>query len=240
MANLRITWLGHGGILYRSPNHAWVWVDRWSGAPTYPSAYRTPEQVSVVAPTHGHYDHVGDDLSDVTELAEAGGPGTVVVCGHEMSLFLADRGIEAVGMNKGGRFEAAGIGFTMVRADHTGGATLTAGGGQATRELGCWGWVLDFEDGMTVYHSGDTDLFGDMALIGERFSPEIAVLPIGGHYTMGPEDAGRALDLLDVSIVVPVHWGTFPLLTGTPEQLADHTAARVIELAPGDSWEVEP
>ena len=124
MANLRITWLGHGGILYRSPDDAWVWIDRWTGAPTYPDAYRSAEQVSVVAPTHGHFDHVGDDLADVVELAKP--EGAVVLCSHEMSIYLAGRGVEAVGMNKGGTFEAAGIGFTMVHADHTGGATLTA------------------------------------------------------------------------------------------------------------------
>jgi L-ascorbate metabolism protein UlaG (beta-lactamase superfamily) len=233
MANLRITWLGHGGILYRSPEEKWVWVDRWTGAPTYPDAYRTPERVHVVAPTHGHFDHVGDDLADALELARVEGAATV--CSHEMSLWLAAQGVEATGMNKGGTFEAAGIRFTMVHADHTGGATLTGGGTQATRELGCWGWIIDFEDGTTVYHSGDTDVFGDMRLIAERFAPEIAVLPIGGHYTMGPADAARAAELVGASTVVPVHFGTFPILTGTPEQLADATSATVVRLEPGET-----
>ncbi|MGH2428312.1 MAG: metal-dependent hydrolase [Candidatus Limnocylindria bacterium] len=237
MANLRITWIGHGGILYRSPQEKWIWVDRWTGAPTYPDAYRALEQVHVVAPTHGHFDHAGDDLSDVIELANV--DGAAVVCSHEMSVYLAGKGIEAVGMNKGGTFEAAGIRFTMLHADHTGGATLTDGDVEVTRDFGCWGWVIEFEDGTTVYHSGDTDLFGDMRLVGERFSPEIAILPIGGHYTMGPEDAGRALALIGAPTVVPVHWGTFPALAGTPERLADHTDARVVELAPGDTWEAE-
>jgi L-ascorbate metabolism protein UlaG (beta-lactamase superfamily) len=238
MANLRITWLGHGGILYRSPNDAWVWVDRWTGAPTYPAAYREAERVSVVAPTHGHFDHAGDDLADVLELAKA--DGAAVVCSHEMSLFLGSKGVEAVGMNKGGTFEAAGIGFTMVHADHTGGATLTVGEGQqVTRDFGAWGWILEFEDGTTVYHSGDTDVFGDMRLIAERFHPEIAVLPIGGHYTMGPRDTGMALDLIGASTVIPVHWGTFPALAGTPDQLRDHTSAEVVGLDPGDTWEHE-
>lgn len=235
MANLRITWLGHGGILYRSPEEKWVWVDRWTGAPTYADAYRAPEQVHVVAPTHGHFDHVGDDLADLLELADV--DGATVVCSHEMSVWLGGKGVEAVGMNKGGTFEAAGIRFTMVHADHTGGATLTDGGTAATREFGCWGWVIDFEDGTTVYQSGDTDLFGDMRLIGERFSPEIAVVPIGGHYTMGPADAGRALELIGAATVIPVHWGTFPALAGTPAQLRDQTGVEVVEFAPGDTWE---
>ena len=236
MANLRITRLGHGGVLYRSPEEKWLWVDRWTGAPNYAEAYRTPEQVHVVAPTHGHFDHVGDDLVDLVELAKVDGAATV--CSHEMSIWLAGRGIEATGMNVGGTFEAAGIRLTMVRADHTGGATLTdAGDAPVTRELGCWGWVLDFEDGTTVYHSGDTGLFGDMALIGERYDPEYAVLPIGGHYTMNPSDAGRAAEMLGVAAVVPVHYGTFPILAGTPDELRDATGAEVIELEPGETWE---
>ena len=238
MTTLRITRLGHGGVLYRSPQDAWIWVDRWSGAPNYADAYRTPEQVNVIAPTHGHFDHVGDDLADVAELAAT--EGAIVVCSHEMSVQLASMGIEAVGMNAGGTFEAAGVGFTMVTAVHTGGATLTQGETQVTRELGCWGWVLEFEDGTTVYHSGDTDVFGDMELIGERFNPEIAVLPIGGHYTMGPRDAGRAATMVDAAIVIPVHYATFPALAGTPAQLRDHTGVTVVELEPGETYEHQP
>jgi L-ascorbate metabolism protein UlaG (beta-lactamase superfamily) len=236
MANLRITRLGHGGVLYRSPEDAWVWVDRWTGAPNYADDFRSAEQVNVVAPTHGHFDHVGDDLADVMELAAA--EGAVVVGSHEMSVYLGSRGVEAVGMNTGGTFEAAGIGFTMVSAVHSGGATLTQpDGSQVTRELGCWGWILDFEDGTTVYHSGDTDLFGDMALVREQHEPEIAVLPIGGHYTMGPRGAGRAADMVGAAFVIPVHYATFPALAGTPGQLRDETSAEVIELEPGETWE---
>jgi L-ascorbate metabolism protein UlaG (beta-lactamase superfamily) len=235
MAKLRITRLGHGGVLYRSPADKWVWVDRWTGAPTYADAYRSAEQVDVIAPTHGHFDHVGDDAADVVELAGAGGQ---VVCSHEMSLYLGEKGVEAVGMNKGGTFEAAGIGFTMVHAEHSGAVTLT-GGGPTSREVGGWGWVIRFEDGTIVYHTGDTDLFGDLALVKARWSPSIAVMPIGGHYTMGPRDAGRAADMIGASTVIPVHYGTFPILAGTPEELAAATSARVQALEPGGTWEVE-
>jgi L-ascorbate metabolism protein UlaG (beta-lactamase superfamily) len=238
MANLRITRLGHGGVLYRSPSDVWVWVDRWTGAPNYADDYRTPEKVSVVAPTHCHFDHVGDDLADLVELARV--DGAVVIGSHEMSVQLAGMGIDAVGMNKGGTFEAAGIGFTMVHADHSGGASLSQGDGQVTRELGAWGWVLDFEDGTTVYHSGDTDVFGDMRLIGELYAPEVAVLPIGGHYTMGPRGAGMALEMVGAAAVIPVHYATFPALAGTPEELRDHTSAEVIALEPGATWEAQP
>ena len=232
MSKLRITRLGHGGILYRSPADKWLWVDRWSGAPTY-VAPPNP-QVDVIAPTHGHFDHVGNDAADVVELAAIGG---TVVCSHEMSIYLAGRGVQAVGMNKGGSFEAAGIRLTMLHAEHTGGITVTGGHAEATREVGCWGWLLEFEDGTRVYHSGDTDLFGDMALIRDRWAPSIAVLPIGGHYTMGPADAGRAADLVGARTVIPVHYATFPILAGTPAQLAAATTAQVVPLEPGETWE---
>ena len=233
MATLRITRLGHGGVLYRSPGDRWLWVDRWTGAPNYADAYRDAEQVDVVAPTHGHFDHVGDDAVDVVTLAKAGG---TVVGSHEMSLFLAEKGVEAVGMNRGGTFTAAGIDLTMVHAEHSGAVTLT-GGGPSTREVGCWGWVIRFEDGTIVYHTGDTAVFGDMALVKERWAPSIAVLPIGGHYTMGPQDAARAVDLIGAETVIPVHYATFPILAGTPAELAAATSATVVELEPGETWE---
>ena len=238
MANLRITRLGHGGVLYRSPEDAWVWVDRWTGAPNYADAFRTPEQVNVVAPTHCHFDHVGEDCVDLVELAKV--PGAATIGSHEMSVYLGALGIGSIGMNTGGTMEAAGIQFTMVHADHTGGATLGSGPDQVTRDLGCWGWVIEFEDGLTVYHSGDTDLFGDMNLVRERFEPEIAVLPIGGHYTMGPRDAGLALDLIGAATVIPIHYGTFPILAGTPDELREETPIDVVELEPGETWEAEP
>ena len=236
MSRLRITRLGHGGILYQSPADRWVWVDRWSGAPTY-VAPPEPWQVDVVAPTHGHFDHVGNDAVDVLELVQASGGSATVVGSHEMSVYLASRGIEAIGMNKGGTVEAAGIAFTMVHADHSGAVTITGGGPDTTRELGCWGWVIRFEDGTTVYHTGDTDVFGDMALVRERWTPTIAVLPIGGHYTMGPADAARAVALIGARTVIPVHYATFPILAGTPAELAEAADAEVVALEPGETWE---
>jgi L-ascorbate metabolism protein UlaG (beta-lactamase superfamily) len=233
MAKLRITRLGHGGILYRSPGDKWLWVDRWSGAPTY-VAPPEPWQVDVIAPTHGHFDHVGNDAEDVVELAARGG---TVVCSHEMSVYLAGRGVEAVGMNKGGGFQAAGIGLTMLHAEHTGGVTITGDGPEATREMGCWGWLIEFEDGTRVYHTGDTDVFGDMALVRDRWAPTITVLPIGGHYTMGPAGAARAVAMIGADVVIPVHYATFPALAGTPAQLQAATDAQVVALEPGETWE---
>lgn len=234
MAQLRITRLGHGGVLYRSPGDVWLWVDRWTGSPNYAEEFRTVERADIVAPTHGHFDHVGDDLADLIELGRI--DGATVFCSHEMSIYLGGVGIEAIGMNAGGRVEKAGIGLTMVTALHTGGATITTPSPAATREMGCWGWVIEFEDGTVVYQSGDTDVFGDMALIGERFHPSVAVMPIGGHYTMGPVDAGRAVEMVGAKTVIPVHYATFPILTGTPAELSQHTTAEVVALQPGETW----
>ncbi len=235
MASLRITRLGHGGVLYRSPGDVWIWVDRWTSAPNYAEDYRVPEKVDIVAPTHCHFDHVGDDCSDLIELAAV--DGSTVVGSHELSVFLGARGIESIGMNKGGTVEVAGVRLTMVHAEHSGGATLGRGSDQVTRDFGAWGWIIDFEDGTTVYQSGDTDVFGDMGLIARRFGPSLAVLPIGGHYTMDPKDAGMAADLVSVATVIPVHYATFPILAGTPEELAEHTSAEVVALEPGATWE---
>ena len=233
MGRLRITRLGHGGVLYRSPQDKWLWVDRWTGAPTYADAYRQAEQVDVVAPTHCHFDHVGNDAADVVELAAG---GATVVGSHEMQVYLASRGVEAVGMNKGGTVDAAGIKLTMFHAEHSGGVTISGGEHEVTRDLGCWGWLIEFEDGTRVYHSGDTDLFGDMALV-RAWGPTMAVMPIGGHYTMGPAGAARAVQLAGVKAVIPVHYGTFPILAGTPAELAALTDAKVVELEPGETWE---
>lgn len=233
MSSLRITRLGHGGVLYRSPGDKWLWVDRWSGSPDFSDAYRAAQQVDVVAPTHGHFDHVGNDASDVVELAAVGG---TVIGSHELSVYLAARGVEAIGMNTGGTVEAAGIRLTMFRAVHTGGVTVTGNGPEVTREVGCWGWLIEFEDGTRVYHSGDTDVFGDMAFVRD-WGARIGVMPIGGHYTMGPEGAARAIALTGVATVIPVHYATFPILAGRPTQLAALTSASVVELQPGETWE---
>jgi len=179
-----------------------------------------------------------ETIPGVTDVVELAAGGATVVCSHEMQIYLASRGVESIGMNKGGRVEASGIGLTMVHAEHSGGVTVASEGTEATREVGCWGWLLEFEDGTRVYHTGDTDLFGDMALVKDRWAPSIAVLPIGGHYTMGPKEAALALELLGNPRCVPGHWGTFPVLTGTPTALAGLTSAVVENITPGDTVEL--
>jgi L-ascorbate metabolism protein UlaG (beta-lactamase superfamily) len=163
---------------------------------------------------------------------------------HEMSLWLARRlsgGADAAtGMNKGGTFEVDGIRVTMTHADHSAGDWNP--GGETTLYLGDpVGFVVELENGFKFYFAGDTDLFGDMRYIRELHQPDVAFLPIGGHFTMGPGPAAIAVELLGVGHVVPIHYGTFPILAGTPDQLRTELAARglsnvqVHALEPGQS-----
>ena len=131
-------------------------------------------------------------------------------------------------MNKGGTVEAAGLRVTMVHADHSAGDWNPDGG--VPLYLGePVGVILELENGLRIYHAGDTAVFGDMRLIGERYAPDLAMLPIGGHFTMDPRDAALAVELLGVQHVMPLHYGTFPILAGTPDQLRSELAARGLD-----------
>ena len=168
--------------------------------------------------THGHFDHMGDAVAIASRLRPTW------PCMHEMSLWLGRRlpgGADAaVGMNKGGTFEVDGIKVTMTHADHSAGDWNP--GGETTLYLGDpVGLVVELENGFRFYFAGDTTAFGDMALIRELYAPQLAFLPIGGHFTMGPREAALAVGLLGVEDVVPIHYGTFPILAGTPDRAAD-------------------
>jgi L-ascorbate metabolism protein UlaG (beta-lactamase superfamily) len=230
----RITWLGHAMFAVETPGGRRVVFDPFiEGNPRFPAdGRRHLERVDAILVSHAHNDHMGDAAS----LSRA--TGAPVVCVHEISVFLAAQGVTAVGMNKGGTVEAGGVRATMVGADHSSGYVESGGrmvfGGEAA------GFVLHVGDGEgeALYHAGDTGVFGDMALIGELYRPSVALLPIGGHYTMGPVEAAKAARLLGVSAVVPMHYGTFPPLTGRPEglraALAD-SGVEVVALEPGES-----
>jgi L-ascorbate metabolism protein UlaG (beta-lactamase superfamily) len=161
-------------------------------------------------------------------------------CIHELSLFLQPQigdAAEIVGMNVGGTVETHGLRITMVPAVHSSGDLF---GGDAVKSFGePVGFVIELENGYCVYHAGDTAVFGDMRLIRELYAPDLAMLPIGGHFTMDPRAAAIAVDLLGVHDVLPIHWGTFPLLAGTPGQLREALEARKLTAtvhvwAPGD------
>jgi L-ascorbate metabolism protein UlaG (beta-lactamase superfamily) len=227
-----LTWYGHACVEIRTPGGRTVLVDPWFGNPRSPKAAAAVDRCDVMLVTHGHHDHLGSGPGGVREadaLAIARRTRPAWPCVHELSLWLEDRlggaGVEIIGMNKGGSVTTRGLRIEMVHADHSAGDWSAAGEGPLY--LGePVGFVIGLEDGSTLYHAGDTALFGDLGLIGEIHRPDLAMLPIGGHYTMGPREAARAVELLGVREVLPLHYGTFPILAGTPAELRAALAAR--------------
>jgi L-ascorbate metabolism protein UlaG (beta-lactamase superfamily) len=222
-AGTTITWYGHSCIRIDTAGGRTIIVDPWFANPSSPLPADAVDRCDVLLVTHGHYDHFGDALAIASRLRPTW------PCIHEMSLWLARQlpdGADAViGMNKGGTVEVDGIRISMVHADHSAGDWNDAGA--TTLYLGDpVGFAIELEDGYRMLLTGDTELFGDMALIRERYRPELVMLPIGGHYTMDPVAAAHAVELLGAHEVVPLHYGTFPILTGTPEQLRAAIAAR--------------
>jgi L-ascorbate metabolism protein UlaG (beta-lactamase superfamily) len=218
-----ITWYGHSCIRIDTAGGRTIIIDPWFANPRSPLSVDDVDRCDLLLVTHGHFDHFGDALALASRLRPAW------PCIHELSLWLARQlpgGSDAViGMNKGGTVEVDGIRVTMVHADHSAGDWNAAG--ETTLYLGDpVGFVIELEDGYRIYHAGDTDVFGDLRLIGERYRPDLAMLPIGGHYTMDPVGAALVVEWLGVHDVVPLHYGTFPILTGTPDRWRDALAAR--------------
>lgn len=229
-----LRWLGHSAFSITSPAGHVLLIDPWLDNPTAPPDAKNISRADVILVSHGHSDHLGNTL----ELAPK--TNAKVVCGHEVSLYLNARGLKnIIGMGKGGTVEIDSIAITMVDARHSSGIDVNeeavAPGGEAA------GFVVRFGKKRTVYHAGDTALFGDMKLIGRLYKPDLALLPIGGHYTMGPREAAIACDFLKPKTIIGMHYGTFPVLTGTPQQLRRHLhtrlKGRLVELEPGSGIE---
>jgi len=230
MPDVAFTWLGHGSYRIDSPGGKRIYVDPWFDNPKCPDSERQPERADVMVVTHGHGDHVGSAV----ELGKQHSPRVVAII--ELATWLEAQGVEnasALGMNKGGTVEIDGTKFHMTDAVHSGGLY----GGEGITYLGDpAGFVIEFENGTSVYAAGDTALFGDMELIGRYLEPDVAILPIGDHFTMGPRQAAAALELLGCRRCIPIHWGTFPVLVGTPDQLREHaTGVEIITPEPGET-----
>jgi L-ascorbate metabolism protein UlaG (beta-lactamase superfamily) len=228
-----ITWLGNSSLRIDSVHGKRVYVDPWLSGPTTPDDERAPERVDLIALTHGHLDHLGDAVElSTTHRAH-------VIAQTELSTWLFQNGaylIDPYGMNKGGTMTYEGIGFTMVHASHSGSAPDGTYTGEAV------GFVVTFEDGKRVYLAGDTDVFLDMQLIGELYAPDVAVLPIGDRMTMGPRQAAKAIELLGVKRILPVHWDGGDIIPGRPEHLIEllgsDTDVDVIQVRHGESFAI--
>jgi L-ascorbate metabolism protein UlaG (beta-lactamase superfamily) len=233
MQRLAITWLGHSTFILRTPGGKRLLFDPWlKNNPACPDALKKPRGIDVILVSHGHVDHMEDLVSVARET------GAPVVAAFELCDWAARKGLQNVApMNKGGSLEIAGVRVTMTDARHSSGFVEQ---GQMIYMGEPAGYVVRLEDERVVYFAGDTSLFGDMQLIGDLYRPEIAFLPIGDRFTMDPEAAARAAELIGARQVVPMHWGTFPLLTGTPAALKPLVASRgiqVLELKPGETAE---
>jgi L-ascorbate metabolism protein UlaG (beta-lactamase superfamily) len=231
---LAVTWLGHATFLLRSPLGVRILFDPWlAGNPACPPAWRRVEAPDLVLVTHGHSDHAADVLQIGRSSA------ATVVAPFELARWFEQKGLRRVSpMNVGGSQVLRGITVTMVQAVHS---SSIEDEGRIHEAGPAAGYVLRLEGGLTIYFAGDTALFGDMRLIGEFHAPQLAFLPIGDRFTMGPEAAARACEWLRVPQVVPMHYGTFPELAGTPARLRQLVAERgthVLELVPGETVEV--
>ena len=230
-SNGTLTWLGHAAFRLDTPGGKRIYIDPFlTGNPSCPEAEQQPERVDLILLTHGHFDHVGDTVALHERFS------CPVVAQVELRGWLARQGIEmnmGHAPNKGGTLTVEGIRLTLTHANHSSSTDDGAYLGE-----GC-GFVIELESGFKLYVSGDTNVFGDMALIARIYEPDLVVLPIGDHFTMGPREAAVALELLGAKRCVPSHYGTFSLLTGTPEVLRELAPdVEILAPAPGGSVEL--
>jgi L-ascorbate metabolism protein UlaG (beta-lactamase superfamily) len=230
MAGLSITWFGHATFLLTTPGGKRIVFDPWlTGNPKAPAGAKI-DKADVICLTHGHSDH----SADVVAVARATGAPLVAV--FELANWFQGKGLkDVIGMGIGGTVDLRGLKISMTHAVHT--SSIEEEGmvhyvGLAT------GFVVRLEDNRAIYFAGDTALFGDMRLIRDLYAPEIAFLPIGDHYTMDPAAAAKACEMLGVRQVVPMHYGTFPALTGSPDtlkKLVEPMGIDVLVLKPGET-----
>jgi len=229
---VKITFLGHAAFKIVSPKGVVIYMDPFlSKNPKTPEEMKTVEKVDLILVTHGHGDHVGDTLT----IAEKTNAKIVVI--PELGIYLAQKGAKnVVRMNKGGTFISHGIAITMVHALHS---SSSMEGEQIIYLGDPAGFIIRFENGFTLYHAGDTGVFSDMKIIGDIYKPELSLLPIGSHFTMDPREATYAAKLLRSKYVIPMHYGTFPVLTGTPEEflklMKEVPQTKVLVLKPGET-----
>lgn len=229
LKGIKITWLGHATFRIETPEGKTILIDPWvMGNPMCPQSEKKVKKVDLMLCTHGHGDHIGDAVA----IAQQHNP--MVVANYELSLWFQKKGVKQVtGMGKGGTYNAGAVKVTMVHADHT--SSIEDGDRVIYGGEPC-GLVLEFSNGVKIYDAGDTAVFGDMQIIRELYAPDLAMLPIGDHYTMSPREAAYACKLLKPKAVIPMHYGTFPVLTGRPEELKKLVKdVEILEMKPGQT-----
>lgn len=230
-AKTEVTWWGHAAFIVKTPAGTTLAIDPFFKNPLAPKDAKLPEKIDAVLVSHGHGDHVGD----AKELADK--HGAPIISSYELAALIGAK--NNAGGNAGGTVNVKDdVKVHMVEAVHSSGY-----GTDPTRPVyggAPMGFVIEIKGGPTLYHSGDTDAFSSMALIGQRYKPTVGMLAIGGHFTMDAEGAALAAKLIGLKTVIPMHFGTFPVLTGTPAQLTEglkkqKSAAKVVEMKPGET-----
>jgi L-ascorbate metabolism protein UlaG (beta-lactamase superfamily) len=229
LKGINVTWLGHSTFRIHTPAGKVLIVDPWvAGNPMCPELDKDLKKADILLCTHGHFDHIGDAV-DIAREHDSLVVGIFELCG-----WMEKKGVAKTSpMNKGGSQTIGDIKVTMVHADHSCGiqdGDEVVYGGEAC------GYVIEFDNGVRIYHAGDTAVFGDMAIIRELYAPNIAMLPIGDRFVMSPREAAYACKLLKPQTVIPMHFGTFPELTGTPTDLRKLVKdVEIVEMIPGST-----
>lgn len=222
LGGIRITYLGHSTFRIVTAGDEQLIIDPFiSQNPAVPDNLKQVGELDTIFVTHGHFDHLGDTIPLAQET------GATVVSNFEIISYLGSQGVEnVVPLNKGGTTRVGGVRATAVHAFHS--SSIAQENGPSIYAGEPCGFILEFESGFKLYHAGDTAIFGDMRLIGELYRPDLALLPIGNQVVMSPFEAAHAARLLNIGHVVPIHYGTFPFIPGTPEEFRSHLS----EIAP--------
>jgi L-ascorbate metabolism protein UlaG (beta-lactamase superfamily) len=230
---VNIRWLGHSAFEIESDEGLKILIDPFIS--NNPACTLEVEDVKpdLICVTHGHADHFGDAM----EIADR--TGALLIGNHELSIFFSKQGLESKGMNIGGSLKVQNVTLTMLDAKHSSDIDFM-------EEVGAGGsacsFIFQMESGKKVYHAGDTGLFGDMkTVIGDIYQPDIALLPIGDRFTMGPFEASIATEWIAPSKVIPMHYNTFPIIEQDPEYFNNLVKNRIADtevliLVPGETY----